>query len=306
MKIPIQNAYYVKLGESGKWEESSITESKVRIGWVRQSLADINNRKWKQIHRQIDKYAENKGKATTDTRALQLFTESTLNDIWITFYQSHLWWCRLAKGKVRKDRLSKYRKVEDSWSKVDVEDNPLLIETIPGSISKLQRFQGTICRVRELDDLRRLINHEFSPEYSGIFHSREHLVSDVEQGLKRLHWKNFELLIDLIFRQSGWRRISFVGKSKEFSDIDLEDPITGDLYQVQIKSEATDRDFKAYAESFSVGKYRRLFFVVHSPDDKLIRAKVDEYPDVELILARKVAEMVVDLGLLQWVMSKIQ
>jgi hypothetical protein len=49
---------------------------------------------------------------------------------------------------------------------------------------------------------------------------------------------------DLIFRQSGWRRISFVGKSKEFFDIDLEDPINGDLYQMQIKSEAL-RTFKA-------------------------------------------------------------
>ncbi len=72
------------------------------------------------------------------------------------------------------------------------------------------------------------------------------------------------MLIDLIFRQSGWRRISFVGKSKKFSDSDLEDPITGDLYQVQIKSEANDRDFRDYAEKFSAGKYIRKGDILYS------------------------------------------
>jgi hypothetical protein len=198
MKIAFENAYYVKLGESGEWEVSSIAEKKIRIGWSRQSLSDINARKWKKIHKQLESYAKNKGTATRDCNALKLFTESTPNDIWITFYQSHLWWCRLAKGKVRKDKVSKYRKVEGSWSKIDVDGNPLLIEFIPGGISQKQRFQGTICRVDEKDDLRRLINHEFSSAHNAIKCSRDHLISAVEQGLKRLHWKSFELLVDLI------------------------------------------------------------------------------------------------------------
>jgi hypothetical protein len=100
--------------------------------------------------------------------------------------------------------------------------------------------------------------------------------------------------------------VSFVGTAKEYSDIDLKDPITGDLYQVQIKSQATEKDFLKYASSFSAGKYRRLFFVVHTPDEKLVKVPVDDNPDVELILSRRVAEMAVGLGLVDWLMSKIQ
>jgi hypothetical protein len=86
----------------------------------------------------------------------------------------------------------------------------------------------------------------------------------------------------------------------------LEDPITGDLYQVQIKSHATAKDFYHYASYFSGSKYRRLFFIVHSPDENLLKIKADEFPKVELILSRKIAEMTIDLGLLNWLMSKIQ
>jgi hypothetical protein len=306
MKFIIEKAYYIKLGESGKWEESSIFEGKVRIGWGQQSIDDINSKRWDKIKRELEKTSKHKATATTDYRTLRFFTESTPDDIWITFFRSHLWWCRLSSDKVREDKISKYRVVDGKWSKCDLEGNPLLIESIPGSISKIRGFRGTICRVREIDDLRRLINHEFSAEYSAIAHSKEHLVADVERGIKRLHWKNFELLIDLIFHKSGWQRVSFVGTAKEFSDIDLKDPITGDLYQVQIKSQATEKDFLKYATSFSAGKYRKLFFVVHTPDEKLVKVSVDDNPDVELILSRRVAEMVVELGLVDWLMSKIQ
>ena len=44
--IAITNAYYVKLGEGGKWAEDSIRDGMIRIGWRNQTLDDINN--WRE------------------------------------------------------------------------------------------------------------------------------------------------------------------------------------------------------------------------------------------------------------------
>ncbi|MEE9614761.1 MAG: hypothetical protein V3W31_07395 [Thermodesulfobacteriota bacterium] len=92
----------------------------------------------------------------------------------------------------------------------------------------------------------------------------------------------------------------------KFSDVELEEPITGEMYQVQVKSAASFRDFLEYAENFVGGKYKKLFFVVHSPDKKLAEYAAQPNSSVEIILPKRLAEMVVDLGLLKWLMNKIQ
>ncbi len=311
-QISTEHAYYIKLGESGKWADSSIKENKARIGWPEQKRSDINARKWGKIQKQIQNEKVrngvlNRGSATTDCNALKLFTESTDRDVWITFHQSHLWWCQPAKGEVEQDSDSKYRKVKTAWSNVDVTGNELLIERLPGVIYQLQRFQGTICRVKEVIVLRRLINHEFSPEHDAVATSKKCLISDIERGLKGLTPKEFELLVDLVFTRSGWRRISVVGKSKEYSDFDLEDPITHDMYSVQVKSKANEKDFKIYRDAFRGRSYRRLFFVVHTPQGKLGNVKIaDNQDDVKLMLGGDIAEKVVDLGLVDWLKDRIR
>jgi hypothetical protein len=131
------------------------------------------------------------------------------------------------------------------------------------------------------------------------------LIKSVENGIRKLHWKDFETFVDLVFRESGWRRLSMVGGTMKFTDLELEDPITRDKYQVQIKSQATWEDFERYATQFNRQLHRKLYFVVHSPDKKL--ATLNELPhDVELILPNQLSEMVVRLGLVDWLMSHIK
>ena len=211
----------------------------------------------------------------------------------------------MTEPRIRKDSVSKYREV-DKWRREDIFGNQLLITQLPGKISKIQGFRGTICRVRPVEALLRLLNHQHSSEYVAILHSNEELRQHIENGIKRLHWKDFETLVDLIFREAGWRRISVLGETMKYSDIELEDPITGEMYQVQIKSAASLRDFKEYAENFGGGKYTKLFFAVHSPDMNLLELDGSKYNDVEILFPGKIAEMVIDMGLVNWLMRKIQ
>ena len=299
------NAFYVKLGRNGIWEKSSLTESVIRIGWREQKIADINQGKWDKIQRNLEQEMGDKGAATRDCRALRMLCESTPNDVWITFHANHLWWCRVAEARVYEDTVSKYRKV-NKWFSHDIFGNPLLITAIPGSIAKLQGFRGTICRVGQVEDLTRILNRQHSSEYVAILHSKDELSRHVERGIRRLHWKDFEILVDLVFRASGWRRVSVLGETMNYADIELEDPITGEMYQVQVKSAAALRDFRDYCTRFSGGKYRKLFFVVHSPDKKLAEHPQNDIDSVALITPARLAQMVVDLGLVNWLMNKIR
>jgi hypothetical protein len=89
----------------------------------------------------------------------------------------------------------------------------------------------------------------------------------------------------------------------KFADLELMEPITEERYQVQIKSSADLSDFEAYRKQFDGRGFRKLFFVVHSPSDKL--AKMKSSKNVELVLPARLAEMVVEAGLVSWMLAKI-
>jgi hypothetical protein len=303
--ITFTNAYYLKLGEGGRWEESSIKENKMRIGWRNQSLSDINSANWEVIRNQLSATSTNKGVATKDTNALKMICESTFNDIWITFYKNCLWWCRVLEHQIYQDNISKYRKVE-KWDCLDIEGNRLLIIQIPGKIARLQAFRGTCCKVKDSDGLMRLINRQASTEFNTIYKTRENLYKAVESGLGKLHWKDFETLVDLLFRATGWKRISVLGETMKYSDLELEDSINKELYQVQIKSKATIKDFEYYSSNFDKENYRKLFFVVHTPDAELFQYPQSKSDSVQLVLPKQLAEMIVDLGILDWLLNKIK
>jgi hypothetical protein len=59
--IKCKNAYYVKLGRNGMWEESSIKKSILRIGWTHQTLPNLNNGRWSVIQKQLEKEISDKG-----------------------------------------------------------------------------------------------------------------------------------------------------------------------------------------------------------------------------------------------------
>jgi len=304
--LKADHAYYLKLGRGGEWAKDAIDHDCARVGWKSTPLDQIVNGKWGAIKKALAKEAKTKGAGTTDANALQLFCKSTPDDIWITFHESKLWWARL-KDPVKKDSISKYRILVDGWHDHSEKRKALLANQIPGSIAQLQGFRGTICRVRDQEALLRLLNGDRSPEYVALARSKQGLEVALGQAITRLHWKDFEILVDLVFRQSGWRRVSVVGEQMRSVDLELKEPITGDQYQVQVKSRATKATVEACKKEFGItGDFRRLYFVVHSPDAALSRAGNElRNENFEVILPERLAEMVVDGGLTRWLLDKI-
>ena len=180
----------------------------------------------------------------------------------------------------------------------------LFLSEIPGDISQLQGFRGTVCSVKASEGLNRLLDGERRPAHAAVSHAVDSLAKEVSAAIQSLHWKDFETLVDLLFRHAGWRRLSVLGETMKDVDLELEEPITGERYQVQIKSSAGAPEFLACRDDFAGHGYRKLFFVVHSPHPSLTSDLANE--SVELIMPDRLGRMIVDAGLVTWILRKIR
>jgi hypothetical protein len=304
--IDFTAAYYVKLGRGGVWETDSIETGKVRIGWDGQSLEDIHARRWNAIECQMRLQSPDQlpGAVTTDFRALKMIVESSSDDVWVTCYQAKLWWTRLSPRPVEEDNVSKFRSTGQPWSDRNVNGRLLALNDLPGKLAQLQAFRGTICRVHYVDLLHRTLNGIRSPLALAISDQHAILSERLAEAIKELHWKDFETLVDLVFRATGWMRVSVLGQQAKAYDLELRESITGNRYVVQVKSQANLADLRATVANFSADDFCRVFFVVHSPAADLAHAQ--DLPDhVEIVSPQQLGRLAIDAGLAEWVEDKV-
>ncbi len=111
--------------------------------------------------------------------------------------------------------------------------------------------------------------------------------------------KDFELLVDLVFSTSGWRRQGAVGGTQKTKDLFLTLPSTGEFAFVQVKSKTNSSELKSYIDQINnFPDETRMFYVYHSGE-----AKTDD-DRVTLIGPQKLADLVVNAGLINWLISK--
>jgi hypothetical protein len=84
----------------------------------------------------------------------------------------------------------------------------------------------------------------------------------------------------------------------------LSEPITGDRYAVQVKSQATLSDLNETVKQFSADEFRKIFFAVHSPARDLQDAK-DLPAHAQLVDPVNLAELALNAGLSKWLEDKV-
>jgi hypothetical protein len=165
----------------------------------------------------------------------------------------------------------------------------------------MQSFQGTICESKEFEYLRRKLNGELLPAVDEAAQAENQMVQKIIPLMRLLTWQDFELLVDLVFANSGWRRLGQVGKTQKTVDIELMLPTTGERAFVQIKSFAAKGDLADYLDRLKNSEaYDRMFFVWHSGD-------VGELEETSAVLIGpdRLARMVFDAGLTSWLLQKV-
>lgn len=303
-RIAPKSVRYIKLGEGGAWEKECIDQGLLQFGTDSgnpETLQWAAEGRWSELAASW-RAVKSQGTATRFTNETRFYFEAGPEDLWITFVGERFYWGFLEPGlpiPMQPD-LSSVRKVSGGWRCVDHDGKPLLKSNLPGSITSLAAYRGTSCSVKAAAHVVRRINAELSEEVKRAETMRSELIHSLVPLIQRLGPRDFEVLVELIFGASGWRRIDSTGGARKLLDLDLELPSTGERAFVQVKSRTSQSEFDAYAQQRKDGVFNRMFYVFHTgtvtTDDEAIT----------VIEATRLARMTLDAGLTDWVIRKAE
>lgn len=304
-QIKASKVLFIKLGRKGGWEEECIEKNQtLRLGYREVDHSECLKENWKEAYNyylNVKKCTQ--GTATSHTNQIRYFYESDDTVLWITFYAKKLWWC-FSKPEIQllPDK-TKIRPVVGKWSNQDITGKELATDNLSGKLLKTQGFRGTICEVPEAEYVLLKINCKESSDVTDTKEALNNLSTKLGALIRHLQWKDFEILIDLIFRQAGWQRLGDRGKTEKTLDLDLLSPVTNERAIVQIKSFSDLSEFKRYIAEFEKMKnYSKLFYVVHSPAKDLLNLAADE--KIKLLLLDDITKLSINSGLTDWIIKK--
>lgn len=295
---------YIKLGQSGEWENECTKNGTLRLGYYEIPHADCIASNWDRVREHTP--GSDKGSITRHLKQVQQFYTEPEDTLWITFFSDRLWWCFSHPEVTRLPDDSKTRNAIGGWSDKDLNGKTLLKGYLSGKLLATQSFQGTICAVRESKYLLHKINGTSEPHVARAQAAFEDLTTAVIPIIKNLHAKDLETLTDLIFRQAGWQRTGVLGEVEKDIDLDLLSPVTQERIAVQVKSTATESQYNTYCEKFrKTTGYTRFYFVTHSPNKSLAKAAHSStVPGFIFWDAEQLAQQAVRNGLVGWLMDK--
>ena len=303
-KLEPTNVLFIKLGKGGEFSADCIKDNYLKLNYHNVDHDLCIRKDWESVYNFfIHKENATKSVATSHVNQIRQFYEEDINTLWITFHKNKLWWC-FSKPDIKKlNDGKKIRPVIGKWSDKDFNDKALITSNLSGKLLKTHGFQGTICKVSAQSYVIAKINGEQKKELVEVEEAYSTLKRKLELLIEHLQWQDFEILIDLIFRQMGWQRVSVLGKDLKTLDIELLSPVTGEKGIVQIKTGADLEAFRKYKTKFDeMDDYDKFFFVVSSP-----KADLENYEnetDINLYLTDKISELTISSGLVDWVIRK--
>ena len=301
---PTTRVRYIKLGEGGSWEEECLKQGIIRIGFgsaQNQRFELCQSGRWNDLSESFIAEGKHMATATRFTNELRLFFEDDGAMLWITFMGERLHWGRVnrAKPEQHADGEGVWRPIRDGWHCTDLNGKQLTKDRLSGALTKLAAYRGTSCKVDVSDYVIRRINGKKTPEVERALVASKEMKNSVIGLMKLLGWRDFELLVDLVFTTSGWRPVGTVGKTQKTLDLDLILPSTSERAFVQVKSETTSDELAKYVAKIEDGPYERMFYVFHSG-----KADTND-PRVIVIGPEQLADLVMDAGLVSWLIRKV-
>jgi hypothetical protein len=191
------------------------------------------------------------------------------------------------------------------WSNSSLGGRLLAVSDLPGAVTTTGGFKGTVCTPTAWQMVIRLIGDEKDPDAELAAAARAAYKVSVLNVIRKMPWKDFEQLIDLILARTGWARVSTIGSTQEGIDMEVENLTAAELAFVQVKSSAGQVVLDEYVAKFEKRRdhYARMIFAVHSPVGKLIAPSTN--PVIQLWTCERIADLVVRLGLGEWIERKL-
>lgn len=306
--IQPKDVRYIKLGEGGKWEKECVEKGIVRLGFstAKPERLDLCRRgRWADIAAALIAEGKTKGTATRFANELRVFFEDDGSTLWLTFFGDRLFWgfVQPVAPEPHPDGSGVFRPIAGGWNDRDINGDLLSTDRLSGALTKLAAYRGTTCGLdeRARDYVVRRINGKKTPEVEKAIDAAARLSRSLPELMRRLTPRDFETLVDLVFAQSGWRRLGAVGGTQKTVDFDLVLPSTGEKAFVQVKSRTTPAQLAEYRRQVENQDRDLMFYVFHS-------GEIDEDSSddrLRVIGPDKLSEMVMDAGLVSWLIAKV-
>lgn len=307
--ITAKQVRYVKLGRSGGWEEECLQQGIVRLGFSTHKFIDyFPDGGWEE---KITAYYQDRDRGTITNYLNQVrsFFQDNGETLWITFNKRQMWWAFLDPLQPiikHQDGKGTYRKTLSGWKSNDITGFSLDMNALSGNLTKIAGFRGTSCQLKEEEKkyVLRRINGIPTPSAADAKKVCDELKGIVVQMMRLLTPKDFELLVDLVFTTSGWRRLSVVGGTEKTIDMELVLPTTGEKAFIQVKSKTSQHEFdEEYFDAFQkMMQFGRLFYIFHTSVETSIECAEN---NVTIIDAKRLAQMILDAGLVSWLIEKV-
>jgi hypothetical protein len=324
---------YVKLGHGGVWEGECLGRGdptgkshSLRLGfWTGnpEMFDACVAQRWDEVSTLLRKHREKGANASIedDLRQVKAVFGDDGNTVWITFCDRRMYWGRLdrtrapeaVRGSDGEQEGSRHYLAAPGWqSHIDgAPQQPLLQDDLAGHLTMVTQYRGTICQPARPDYVLQRIRGIETPVSQQAQSQIRALESSIELMIRELTPYDFEVLVDMAFAAAGWRRQGGLGGTEEDVDLVLVrssvggtiDPLSGqpnvERVGVQVKSDASTNLFNKVAPKMSA--YRRAIFVYHSGV-----VNNTAHPNVELVDAKRLAPMVLDAGLVRWLLSRVR
>jgi hypothetical protein len=298
---------YIKLGPANAWFQVCRAADRIDFGFpdIPHELAAAGD--WDAVEDRFRQNGTSSRKIRDFTREVREFYTQDQKCLWITFADGHLWWT-FAEPEViwAEDDVEggvRYRRTIGSWCNTDIHGEPLRQSDLSTRLTQVAAYRQTLCSVGEGDYAIRRINAVIDPLIARAHAAQDEMTAVTAELIAGLHWKDFEVLVDLIFARTGWQRVSELGGPQKDTDLILEQPATGERAFVQVKSKANAATFQASRAAYNDdGSYNRMFFVCHSPVGTI--PSTDD-PAINYWAGPTLAELTANTGLTNWVLKHI-
>jgi hypothetical protein len=298
---------YIKLGENGRWATKALQEGILPFGYRSIDHRSCLIGDWDEVRRQLVGMGRSAQGASQGLREIKDFYGLPTDTLWVTAADGHFWWA-FADGPVlvddrdNLDEPARYRRTRTGWSNKSLTGRPLTVRSLSSALTRTANYQMTICTVKHADYLLRRIGDERNPLHVHATECRTKLRDAGHRMIQQLDWRDFEILVDLIFARGGWQRTSVLGKYQIDVDLILSQPLLGETAWVQIKSTASQAGLNDYLGRFQRdGSCERFFFVCHSAAGPLT---LPAQPGLHLWTGGRLSEAAIDAGLLNWLIER--
>lgn len=298
---------YIKLGRGGMWAADAIASGTIPFGYREISHEICTAEDWQEVRALLIASGRTPSGASQGLREIKEFYGFGEDTLWVTIAEGHLWWS-FAEGPVvgltepQPEGPSRMRRAKGGWRKVSLTGEPLTTRSLSSSLTRTAAYRMTICAISQPDYLLRRIRGEDDPLHVEAKVLIARMRDLALKMIRQLHWAEFEVLVDLIFARSGWRRNSILGENQPDVDLIVDHPATGETAWVQVKTGTSQTELDDYLARFNRdSSYDRFFFVCHSPATEL---RLPSGEHLHLWAGDTLADAALNAGLFDWLMAR--